>query len=906
MNYPLISEYVDAILSAEDNFDKLVNLRPVLDDKERPVMSVGNFAVVFKMKDKTNGRLYAVKCFIKDQEGRAERYAKITEELQYVSSPYLINVKYLERELFVETKNCAENEFPVLIMDWVDGKTLDEYIRTYIHNKYAMQMLFYRFCKMGAWLMSQTIAHGDLKPDNIIVRKDGTLVLVDYDGMYVQTMEGEKATEIGSNDFRHPLRTDKDFNEHIDDFAIASIAVSLKTIALNPSFFDRYSASDRLLFSASDYRDIGQSAALQAIMSLASEPEMSTVISLFLLAVAKTNLSSVSFRLLLFNEPEKPLGMDLSTRITEEENKNAVRDEYGALYTADGLKLIKGPLGTKSHTYNIRQGTLVIGGGAFFECSSLQSITIPDSVTSIGDSAFSWCSSLPSITIPDSVTSIGDRAFEGCSYLQSITIPDSVTSIGDDAFSWCSSLQSITIPDSVTSIGDSAFEGCSSLQSITIPDSVTSIGDRAFWRCSSLQSITIPDSVTSIGDSAFDGCSSIQSITIPDSVTSIGDRAFEGCYSLQSITIPDSVTSIGDSAFSCCTSLIKVNVCNKNYYTKDDMLISSQGVVISCWSKSEHIVLPYGVTSIGDWAFNGCDSLQSITIPDSVTSIGDRPFFGCTSLQSITIPDSVTSIGDGAFSCCTSLIKVDVCNKNYYTKDDMLISSQGVVISCWSKSEHIVLPYGVTSIGDSAFEECRYLQSINIPDSVTSIGDWAFNGCDSLQYITIPDSVTSIGDGAFWKCYSLQSINIPDSVTSIGDGVFSCCTSLIKVDVCNKNYYTKDDMLISSQGVVISCWSKSEHIVLPYGVTSIGDSAFEECCCPQSINIPDSVTSIGDWAFKGCSSLQYITIPGSVTSIGDSAFWMCSSLQSIIIPLGTKQKFINMLGMGNASILIEC
>ena len=431
MNYPVISEYVDAILSAEDNFDKLANLRPVLDDKERPVMSVGNFAVVFKMKDTTNGRLYAVKCFIKDQEGRAERYAKITEELQYVSSPYLINVQYLERELSVKTENRAE-KFPVLVMDWIDGKTLDEYILAHIHNKYAMQMLFYRFCKMGAWLLTQSFAHGDLKPGNIIVRKDGTMVLVDYDGMYVQTMKGEEATEIGGTDFRHPLRTDKNFNEHIDDFAIASIALSLKTIALDPVLYKTYSAADRLIFSASDYSDIGQSSAMQAIMPLASDPEMCTVISLFLLAVAKTNLSSVSFRLLLFNEPEKPLEMEVCTEITEEEKKNAVRDEYGALYTADGLKLIKGP--DDETSYTIKKGTVIIGDSAFGDCTSLQSINIPDSVTSIGNSAFAYCKSLKSINIPDSVTSIGNSAFWGCESLQSINIPDSVTSIGNIAF----------------------------------------------------------------------------------------------------------------------------------------------------------------------------------------------------------------------------------------------------------------------------------------------------------------------------------------------------------------------------------------------------------------------------------------------------------------------------------------
>ena len=208
----------------------------------------------------------------------------------------------------------------------------------------------------------------------------------------------------------------------------------------------------------------------------------------------------------------------------------------------------------------IQNGVTDIGEYAFYDCSSLTSITIPESVTSIGSSAFSGCSSLTAITIPDSVTSIGSSAFRNCSSLTSITIPDSVTSIGELAFYYCSSLTSITIPDSVTRIGYSAFQHCSSLTSITIPDSVTSIGSSAFSGCSSLTSITIPESVTSIEYSAFSGCSSLTSITIPDSVTSIGEQAFSGCSSLTSITIPDSVTRIRDYAFYWCSSLTSITI----------------------------------------------------------------------------------------------------------------------------------------------------------------------------------------------------------------------------------------------------------------------------------------------------------------------------------------------------------
>ena len=254
-------------------------------------------------------------------------------------------------------------------------------------------------------------------------------------------------------------------------------------------------------------------------------------------------------------------------------------------------------------SYNGKAVT-IIGSQAFYNCSSLTSVVIPDSVTSIGYFAFSNCDSLTSVKIPDSVTTIVDRAFRDCDSLTSVVISDSVTSIDYGVFMYCDSLTSVVIPNGVTSIGADAFYNCSSLTSVVIPNGVTSIGMFAFAWCESLTSVVIPDSVTSIRDSAFAWCESLTSVVIPDSVTSIGDWAFEGCSSLTSIVIPDSVTSIGSHAFEGCSSLTS-------------------------------IVIGDSVTSIGYQAFYGCSSLISVIIPDSVISIGDWAFEGCSSLTSI-------------------------------------------------------------------------------------------------------------------------------------------------------------------------------------------------------------------------------------------------------------------------------
>jgi serine/threonine protein kinase len=305
MNYPLISEYIEAIKSAEDNFKELGYLRPVLGDDGLPVMSAGGFSIVFKMKDEQSGQFYALKCFTKEQEGRSESYKLIADELEYVSSNYLTPIKYYENELFVDSSQTSETEFPVLLMNWVEGKTLEAYIKENISNQYALEMLAYQFNKMAAWLITQPFAHGDLKPDNIIMKEDGQLVLVDYDGMYVPSMKGQKAREVGSPGFRHPSRTADIFDEHIDDFPIASIALTLKAIALKPVLFSEFGGYDRLLFNENDFLDLSHSLLISSLQRLMLDKEFSTLYGIFMIAWAKNDLSQISFKLLNIEKRSK-------------------------------------------------------------------------------------------------------------------------------------------------------------------------------------------------------------------------------------------------------------------------------------------------------------------------------------------------------------------------------------------------------------------------------------------------------------------------------------------------------------------------------------------------------------------------------------------------------------------------
>ena len=583
--------------------------------------------------------------------------------------------------------------------------------------------------------------------------------------------------------------------------------------------------------------------------------------------------------------------------------------------------------------------------GAFYNCSSLTDITIPDSVTSIGSSAFDGCSSLTSITIPNSVTSIGDDAFENCSSLTSITIPNSVTSIGGGAFRGCSSLTSITIPNSVTSIGDDAFYNCSSLENIYYTGDIngwvqidglgylmqyskstknlyiqdkllteanittaTKISGDAFRGCSSLTSVTIGNSVTSIGGDAFRGCSSLTSITIPNSVTSIRWFAFSGCSSLTRVSIPDSVTNIGYSAFSGCSSLEEITIpfvgavagktSSDTYQYPFGYIFGTSSYTGGTATKQYYYGSSTSSTTFSTYYIP--TSLKKVTVTGG--NILKGAFYNCSSLTDITIPDSVTSIGSSAFDGCSSLTS-------------------------------ITIPDSVMSIGESAFYNCGSLTSITIGNSVTRIGDYAFFGCTAEIKWGDNPTITNIGEYAFSE-YEGTSITIPDSVTSICNLAFYNCSSLeniyytgdingwVQIDglgylmqysKSTKNLYIQDKLLTEANITTATkisdyafyIYTHLTSITIGNNVTSIGEYAFSGCTAKikwgdnptitsigsyafdgyagTSITIPDSVKDIGDSAFYNCRSLTSITIPDSVMSIGESAFYNCGSLTSITI-----------------------
>ena len=519
------------------------------------------------------------------------------------------------------------------------------------------------------------------------------------------------------------------------------------------------------------------------------------------------------------------------------------------------------------NTYSVT----AINSHAFFGCTGLTSVNIPNSVVYIMDYAFYGCSGLTSVTIGNSVAYIWDYAFYGCSGLTSVTFPNSVHSIGDSAFYGCSGLTSVTIGNSVISIGNSAFKYCTGLTTVFFnADSCSTAGsiyDVAFggdtnvstiifgnnvtripsYLCSGLRglsSVNIPNSVTTIGNSAFGNCSGLTSVNIPNSVTTIGNNAFWNCSGLTSVNIPNSVTSIGNYAFYYCSGLNSVTIGNS-------------------------------VTSIENNAFYNCSGLTSVTIPNSVTSIGNKAFYNCSGLTSVTIGTSVTHIGQSAFGNCTGLSTVN------FNADSCIYAGSSSYVAFSGDTNISTINFGnnVTRIPEYLCYGLIGLSSVTIPNSVTAIGDRAFSYCSGLNTVTIGNSVTSIGNSAFNYCTGLTTVNFNATrcIYAGGSGyaAFGGDTNISTINFGNNVTRIPEYLCYGLRGL--------SSVTIPDSVTDIGSHSFSDCRGLTSVTIGNSVIFIRNNAFSDCSGLTSVTIPNSVTDISYEAFYNCSGLTSVTI-----------------------
>lgn len=499
--------------------------------------------------------------------------------------------------------------------------------------------------------------------------------------------------------------------------------------------------------------------------------------------------------------------------------------EDGILYSKWMSHLLLCPPG-KPGAVVIPEGINRIGAAAFDGCSRLTSVVLGESVTNVMMAAFQGCSGLTNLTMTDNVTLLDGSVFLGCAQLREIILPRGLGLVDASTFQGCSNLTTLTMPTNPVSIGTSAFQGCVRLGSVALGNSVTSIGQNAFQDCAALTRIDLPDGLKSIGNRAFYHCASLTNVVLPASLTSLGTYAFYHCDALSAVTVAGGINAIGFGTFSGCGALTQATLLD-------------------------------GIRQIASQAFYGCGSLAGVIVPNSVTNIGNDAFFNCTSLENINIPDSVTGIGMAAFSGCASL-------------------------------RQITIPEKVPLLWDDLFSGCQNLESVTINSRLTSIRPRAFSGCVRLAGVAIPETVTNIAIHAFENCPSLTHFTIPAGVAAIGAGAFAGCSNLTAIDVDPSN-----PVFCDIDGVLFDRTLKTLHAfpggwsggyVIPTGVETIGDHAFQDCALVTGVTFPGTMKRIGDHAFQHGSRLTSISLPDSVMYLGYDAFQGCVGLTNLTLP----------------------
>ncbi len=565
-----------------------------------------------------------------------------------------------------------------------------------------------------------------------------------------------------------------------------------------------------------------------------------------------------------------------------------------------------------------------VPNGMFYHCTDLLRVDLHNNIDIIGDIAFMQCSSLETLDIPNGCSSIGVNAFNGAA-IKSITLPN-IAQVSNGMFRGCSKLESVTFTGYLTAIGESAFYGCSSLKSIDIPSSVTEIGKEAFL-ASGLETVVLPDGITTIETSVFNGCKSLVSIEIPRSVTSI-KKAFAGSLDSltdvyyhgtqsewEAITVDDGNTGL-DSA------KITYEYNNIMYFTYN---ISNNEVVIEeCnFNKAEFLVIPdeicgYPVTKLADDSFRNL-KITGVKLPADLKTIGIRAFDSCVNLKEIEIPGKVEVIDKAAFyntgietlnipasvvqvsSAFPKTIKkfiVDENNLHYSSEDGVLFDKEKTVLLTYPQSKDDAfysVPPTVKEVGNSAFSG-GIVTEIELPDSVQIIGSNAFDNC-SVKTINIPSSVRTISDGAF-RSSAIESIVIPETVEHIGKDIFSNCENLKSAELLCKvtvlparaffhcyylEYVELPESIVKIDKNAFYFCINLNNLILPKNLESIGYAVFYNCYSLKNFQLPDTITLIEGSAFEGCRSLEKINLPEKLTKLNGNVFDGCENLIEITI-----------------------
>ena len=550
-----------------------------------------------------------------------------------------------------------------------------------------------------------------------------------------------------------------------------------------------------------------------------------------------------------------------------------------------------------------------IRANAFGYARQLTSIEIPASVVEIGFRAFDSTTALRTVVIPENskLETIGEYAFYDCA-MDSIYLPDSVSSIGQQAFHTCRNLTSVVLPAALKNLGNMVFRYCNNLQSITMQEGLEEIGNSVFNYDAKLVSVNIPDSVTKMGSSLFSNCTGLEEVLMSENsqLKSIGNLCFYACASLKRVEFGPLVEAFG----------------TENINSKGEDL---RRIFEGC-TALEEVKMPDALTDIPMYLFKGCTSLKAVNLPASCSTIGPEAFVGCTGITELTLTASLTSIGTRAFADCTGLITVHVesgCGLQRIADGAFENTTALTGIALPSSVTHIgnaafrnsaiaeaPIPASLTKIGDYAFYGCKNLTSIGIPSTVTGIGAYAFAGCENVESLALSVGLKTIGDFAFADCYKLTEAIIPKTVAFMGANPFTNCTGMTSVTLesGNESFKDIDGVILDKTGYTLIAYpvyktdatyeipesvyeiaggafagSQLQSIVLPDNVRKISESAFRNSRKLETVVIPGNVSSIEARAFQDCVMLNNVVIPAAVASLGDYAFAGCTSLTNLIL-----------------------